>query len=120
MFGPVSRSSDGAVGVEVEIVGDEAALAGILHQALDDRVAASDDFEYVAVVELRANIIPQRGEMREVREQIDFGDGGAGLADASGGRRGDWRSSAKMRFSISMQRSCAVRIWFRSPLVRAW
>ncbi len=78
-------------GVEVQIVGDEPALACVLHHALDDRVPRLDCLENVAIVQLRADVISQRRDVREVREQVDLSDGGARLANASGGPSTNWR-----------------------------
>ena len=71
-------------GVKIEVVGDEAGFTGVVHEALDNGVAASDDFEEGCGVDAGAGVAAKRGEMREVGDEVDFGDGGAGAPDAAG------------------------------------
>ena len=70
--------------VEKEIVGDKAEVAGVVHQALDDRMASSRDFEDRSSVNAGARVVAECGEVRKVGNKVDFGDGGAGAADARG------------------------------------
>ena len=48
--------------------------------------------------------------MRKVRQQVGFGDSCGRSPDAARRFQHDLAQLAKMRFSISMDRSCAVRI----------
>ena len=71
-----SRLGPSPVGVQIKIVGDEAAFARLLHPLLDDRMARGDGFDHGLIGETRAHVAARCGEMREVGQQIGFGDGG--------------------------------------------
>ena len=114
MLGPVISSRLGPVTrceFEIKIVGDEAPFARLFHPLLDHGMARGDSLEHRLLSKLRPHITARCGQMRKAGQQVRLGHGcgscgGCGLPL----RSTVVRSSAKMRFSISMQRSCAVRI----------
>ncbi len=59
---------------QIEIVGDEAAFARILHPLLDHRMAGSNSFKHRFLGQHGPHVAAQRGEMREVGQQIGLGD----------------------------------------------
>ena len=86
--GPGDDGDQAGGGVEVEIVGDEAAGI-VLRQALDHRMAAGHDAHFAVVGKARARVAILRGHLRQRRGHVQFGDGRRGGSDALRMRGGE-------------------------------
>ncbi len=87
--GPGDKQQAGASGFDVEVVGDEFGLAGRLQQALHDRMAGAYRLQHgrlrSRLSNLGAHVTAQRGQVSEVRQQIDLGNHSTGKANTSRG-----------------------------------
>ena len=85
------------------------AEALLAHHLFDDGVAALIDLQGIGIVELGLAVVPLAGECGPADEDIDFGEGGGGLFEASACEdRGD-EAVEKFLFA-AMAFSSALRI----------
>ena len=84
----VGSGDDGdqvGIGIEVKVVGDEAAGV-LLFEALDDGMAAGEDAHLAVIGKRGAGVAVFGGHLGQRGGHVDFGDGGGGGANALGVR----------------------------------